>query len=99
MKATNTAYCVFIDTLFEGTVPAVRDGEDLPCTFATRVDAQREIADNVMTRLQEFIDGERDFEDAMTIEEYVVEVTVRADGSILDAQGNCFGSRRNEQAG
>lgn len=82
MEATRRAYCIFIDTLCEGTVPAVRDGDDKPCVFATRVEAEREIADNLITRLQEFIDGERDFDDAMCVEEYVDEVDVLPDGSI-----------------
>jgi hypothetical protein len=30
------------------------------------VEAQKEIVDYVMTRLQQFLDGERDFDDAMT---------------------------------
>jgi hypothetical protein len=47
--------------------------------------------DNIITRLQEFIDSERDFEDAMTVEEYVAEVRVLSDGSIMDERGNHFG--------
>ena len=72
-------------------MPAVLDGSGKPCVFKTEVEAQREIADNAMTRLKEFIDGEREFEDAMTVEEYVVPVDVHSDGSIVDADGNCFG--------
>lgn len=34
--------------------------------------------------------GERDFEDAITIEEYIVEVDVGPDGSITDEDGNHF---------
>jgi len=94
MEATTSAYCIFIDTLAEGTVPSVREGDDLPCLFATRVEAEREIADNLITRLQEFIDGQRDFEDAMTVDEHILEVDVLADGSIVDAEGNHFGARR-----
>ncbi len=30
----------------------------------------------MMTRLQQFLNDERDFDDAMTVEEYVVEVDV-----------------------
>ncbi len=93
MERSHIAYCIFIDTLLEGTVPSVRGDKDLPCVFTTRVDAEREIADNMMTRLQEFIDGEREFEDAMTVEEYVVEVQVLPDGSVHDAEGNHFGAR------
>jgi hypothetical protein len=60
------------------------------CVFATEREAQIEIADFMMTRLQEFIDGEREFDDAMNAEEYVVEVDVFPDGTIVDADGNSF---------
>ena len=85
------AFCIYITTLCEGPVPAVRDGNGKPCVFKTEVEAQREIADNAMTRLQEFIDGEREFDDAMTVEEYVVPIDVYPDGSIVDADGRWFG--------
>lgn len=90
MNVTTQGFCVYIDTVVDGPMPSVRDEQGLPCWFATRVEAEREIADNMITRLQEFIDGERDFEDAMTVEEYVVEVDVLADGSVVDADGNRF---------
>jgi len=66
------------------------DGEDRPLVFATRLEAEREIADYAITRLQQFMDGERDFDDAITIEEYIVEVDVWPDGSISDEEGNYF---------
>ena len=88
---SESAFCIYITTVCEGSVPSVRDGDGKPCVFKTEVETQREIADFVMTRLQEFIDDEdRDFEDAMTVEEYVVPVDVYPDGSIVDAEGNCF---------
>lgn len=37
------------------------------------------------------LDGERDFDDAMTVEEYVVPVTVHPAGTITDEAGNQFG--------
>ena len=88
---SESAFCIYITTVCEGSVPSVRDGDGKPCVFKTEVEAQREITDFVMTRLQEFIDDEDlDFEDAMTVEEYVVPVDVYPDGSIVDAEGNCF---------
>jgi len=36
----------------------------------------------MMIGLQDFIDGERELDDAMTVEEYVVEVDVLPDGSV-----------------
>jgi hypothetical protein len=91
-------FCIFIDTVFQGPVPSVRgseadDSDELRgkiCVFRTEREAQLEIADFMMTRLQEFIDGERDFEEAMTVEEYIVEVDVRPDGTIVDANGSSF---------
>jgi hypothetical protein len=38
--------------------------------------------------LPRFPDGERDFEDEMTVEEYVVPVTVHPDGVLVDEHGN-----------
>jgi asparagine synthetase B (glutamine-hydrolysing) len=86
----NRAFCIYINTLCDGSIPAVRDAHDKPCVFKTELDAQREIADNIITRLREFVAGEREFEDAMTVEEYIVPVDVYSDGSIVDADGNHF---------
>ena len=63
------------------------------CVFATEIEAQREIVDFAMIRLQQFLDGERDFNDAITVEEYVLEVEVLPDGSVIDANGNHFGAQ------
>ena len=85
------AFCIYVNTMGEASVPAVRDARGLPCVFKTEVEAQREIADHLITRLQEFVSGERDYEDAMTVEEFIVPVDLNPDGSIVDADGNCFG--------
>jgi CTP-dependent riboflavin kinase len=84
------AFCVFIDTFFQGMVPSVFDEHDKPVVFDTEVEAQREIVDFLQVRLQQFLDGEREFEDAITVEEYVVEVQVEVDGSIIAPDGTRF---------
>jgi hypothetical protein len=91
-------FCIFINTVFHGPILSVTevDGDvpnesKVPCVFSTEREAQLEIVDAMSIRLQQFIDGERDFEDAVTMEEYVVEVEVRPDGSIVDVTGNSFG--------
>ncbi len=97
-------FCIFINTLFEGAVPSVYESgvDDHPnaserlCLFTTELEAQREIADFMMTRIQQFLDGERDFQDAITVEEYVVEVEVLPDGSIVDPDGKIFPKTRQE---
>jgi len=85
-------YCIYIDTFCQGPVPVVSDGEGNSVVFETELAAQREIVDHAMTRLQQFLDGERDFADATTVEEYVVPVSVHADGTITDEGGNTFGT-------
>ncbi len=61
--------------------------------FETELEAQREIVDSLQIHLQQFLDGEREYEDAITVEEYVVPVTVHPDGTITDEDGRCFGHR------
>jgi hypothetical protein len=55
------------------------------------LEAQREIADTQLTRIQEFLDGEREFDDAMTTDEFVVAVDPLPDGSIRTKEGRVFG--------
>jgi hypothetical protein len=88
-------FCIYINTLCQGPVPVVSDGEGKYVVFETELEAQREIVDNAMIRLEQFLEGERDFDDAITVEEYVVPVTVYPDGTITDETGNCFGPRVN----
>jgi hypothetical protein len=83
-------YCIYTDTLCQGPVPIVSDDHGY-VVFETELEAQKEIVDNQMTRLQQFLDGERDYEDAITVDEYVVPVTIHPDGKIVDETGNCFG--------
>jgi len=65
---------IVIDTISEGISPAVYDGQGAPAIFATELEAQREIVDYQMTRLQQFLDGEREFDDAMTVDEFITQV-------------------------
>jgi hypothetical protein len=88
-----TGYCIYIDTFFQGATPNVSDGENQYVIFDSELEAQKEIVDYAITRLQQFLDGERDFDDAITVEEYVVPVTVHPDGTILDGDGNTFHRR------
>ena len=86
-----SGYCIYTRTFFQGPIPTVSDGDDKYVVFETELAAQKEIADYMMTRLRQFMDGERDFDDAITVEEYVVPVTVHPDGKFTDEDGNCFG--------
>ena len=89
-----TGYCIYINTFFQGPVPVLTDGDEKYIVFETELEAQKEIVDDAMIRLQQFLDGERDYDDAITVEEYVVPVTVHLDGSFADEAGNRFGPER-----
>lgn len=67
-----------------------RDENGFPVVYPTKNAAEREIAEDCIERLQQFLAGERDFTDAMFVEEYVVEVRRFDDGSITDEDGNTF---------
>ena len=90
MNEVRTGFCIYINTFCQGPVPVVSD-DDGYVVFATELEAQKEVVDNAIIRLQEFLDGERDFDDAITIEEYAVAVQVSPDGIITDGDGKRFG--------
>ena len=87
------AFCIFIDTLCEGRVPAFHDENNLPVVYPSLLAAQHEIADDVMEKLRQFLAGERDFDDALTVEDYILAVDVLPDGSIVDEDDNHFGKK------
>jgi hypothetical protein len=91
-ETVRTGFCIYVNTICEGPIPIERDEHGFPVVYSTLLEAQREIADDTMERLRQFMEGERDFEDAMTVEEYVAQVNVFPDGSIVDANGNRFGA-------
>jgi hypothetical protein len=72
-------------------MPACYDETDYPVVFSTELEAQREIADNQLTRLNEFLDGAREFEDAISTDEFVLHVDVWPDGRVSLEDGSFFG--------
>ena len=94
MNITRNGFCIYIHTLCQGSVPVLTDGDEKFIVFDAELEAQKEIADYAMARLQQFLDGERDFEDAIEVEEYVVPVVVHPDGSFTDEAGKRFGPER-----
>jgi hypothetical protein len=83
-------FCIFVDTFFQGAVPVELQNDTEFVVYDTEVEAQREIADVLMIRLQEFLDGHRDFEDATEVEDYILEVDLYSDGSVVDEHGRRF---------
>jgi hypothetical protein len=72
-------------------MPACYDETDYPIVFPTELEAQREIADTQLALIQQFLDGERDFHDAITTDEFVLPVDVWPDGSISTEDGRIYG--------
>ena len=86
-----TAYCIFMDTVCEGKNPAWRNESGGFLLHPTEREAQMEIADYSMIRIRRFQQGERDFEDALTIEDFIEPVTTRDDGTFVDLDGKSYG--------
>jgi hypothetical protein len=84
-----SGYAIFCPTVFQGTMPACYEG-DYPLAFTTELEAQREIANHQLIRIQQFLDGERDFEDAIETDEFVLPVDVWPDGSISIEGGRVY---------
>lgn len=82
-----SGFGIFINTVFEGEVPLYRDEEGKPYFFETSKEAEVEIIDVLMMRLKECLDGEREFDDAITVEEYILPVDRLPDGSLRDEWG------------
>lgn len=91
-KSVGSGYAIFCPTVFQGTMPACYEG-DYPVVFGTEREAQCEIADNQLIRIQQFIDGERDFADAITTDEFVLPVKAWPDGSISTENGRKYGKQ------
>lgn len=84
------AFAIFITTVCGGTIPSWQDAHGLPVTYETEREAQLEIVDDLQERLRQFLAGERDFEDATCIEDFVLPVAVWPEGSIT-VNGRRFG--------
>lgn len=77
-------FCIYIDTICDGPQPVERNADGFPFVYATAEEAERCIAEDVIERLKQYMKGERDFADAITIEEYVVAVEVTSDGAVKE---------------
>jgi hypothetical protein len=92
-NATQPAFAIFEDTLFQGVIPTWRKENGVIITFATEREAQVEIAEMLMEHLRQLIAGERDFDDASTTRDFVLPVHVRPDGIIETEDGRRFGKQ------
>ncbi len=92
-QPTRSAFTIFTRTICEGMVPAWYDETNFPVVYATELEAQREIADDLMERLQQFLNGERAFDDAISVDDLILPIDVWPDGSISTEDGSIFGKR------
>ena len=74
-------------------MPAWYDETNFPVVYATELEAQREIVDDLMEHLQQFLNGEREFDDAISIDDFILPVDLWPDGSISIEDGSAFGKR------
>lgn len=90
-RPIRSGYVIFRHYLFQGPTPACYDETNYPVVFKTELEAQQEIADTQLTRIQEFLDGQREYEDAMATDEFVLPVDVWPDGSVSTEDGRLHG--------
>lgn len=77
-----------------GVMPAWYDGDTgLPIIYESKLAAQREIAGHHLTVIQQFLDGTRDYDDAMKVEDFVLPVDIWSDGSISNESGRRYGKQ------
>ena len=83
-------FCIFVDSVRDGYVPASRCGQGTLRVFATRPEAEREIARAMIGSLQEFIEDRKDFDDATTLKEFAVDVDILPDCKLVTEDGCTF---------
>lgn len=89
-----TGFAIFTPTLCQGVIPTWYGDCDLPVVYETELEAQREIVEELGDRLSEFLRGEREFDDAVCVSDFILPVDVWSDGTITTEDGLIFGRRR-----
>ena len=83
-------WCIFTNTLFAGKIPVYQNEDENPVVFESELEAQRVIAEELRDHLQEFLSSGREFDDAIASDDFVEQVSVLADGSVVDKDGRHF---------
>lgn len=83
-------YCIFVDTVCTGMTPVWRDEDGEWVVYETKAEAQAQILDDFLERLRQYLDGEREFDDAMEVEDIICKVERLSDGSVVDEFGRVF---------
>ncbi len=86
MENNIKGYCVLTDTIsgWELVWRIQEETNEMPQVFSTEKEARKEIAEDVISDLQEYIAGDRDWEEVHQVNEYMVaEITIDADGKLI----------------
>ena len=97
MKAIK-GYCVLTDTLSgpELVWRIQEETEEVPQVFESEDAARKEIAGDIKDDLQEFIEGDRDWEEIHQMAEYIIaEIEIDEDGRILVFETGISGDIRH----
>ncbi len=86
------AFAIFETTFFGGLTPTWREECGFPVTYATEREAQMEIAEMLILQLEQFIAGQREFDDARSTGDFILPVKVWPDRSIETGRGRRFGA-------
>lgn len=86
------AFAIFQETVCDGLVPTWRDENGFPVTYATEREAQIEVAELLIEQLEQFVAGEREFDDALVSGDLILPVTVWPNGTIQLESGRRFGA-------
>ncbi|HMP75366.1 MAG TPA: hypothetical protein PKE12_03620 [Kiritimatiellia bacterium] len=89
----DTGYCLCIDTICEGTVASEHDARGNTIVYPTLREAQMSLAEDIIERLTLFLENTMEFDHAIDVDDYIVEVCVGIDGLVYDAEGNSLGHR------
>lgn len=85
------AFAIFTETVCDGLIPAWHDENGVPVSYPTEREAQIEIAETLIEHLEQFIAGQRDFDDASTSSDFVLPVIVMPNGTLYTTDGQFFG--------
>ena len=80
---TTTGYSIRYIQGDRGLNSLVRGDNNEPFIFPTLREAQENVADDLLTQIYSYLDGEREFEDAMHIEDEIIPIMQLPNGDLV----------------
>lgn len=87
-----TSYSIFTKTICDGIVPIEHDEFGAWVVYECKAEALQEITDDFIEYQRQFFVGERSFEDAMLVDQFIRKVELLPDGTLRDASGKIWES-------